>query len=67
MFKERLRKILLKTAASFNQTLGQMIFTASGILMLFASINSFTLLFLITMITAFALAWTFRHDLGSSG
>lgn len=67
MLKERLREILLKTAASFNQTLGQMIFTFSGLVMIFASVNSWTILFLLTLIVACALAWTYRDDLRSSG
>lgn len=67
MFKDRLRSFLLTTAASANQTLGQMIFTVAGLIMLFASINSFTLLFLVTLATAAGLAWTYRDDLRSTG
>lgn len=67
MFKDRLRDFLLKTATSANQTLGQMIFTVAGLLMLFASINRFPILFLITMVVACVLAWTFRDDLRSGG
>lgn len=67
MIKTRLRSFLLRTAASANQTLGQMIFTIAGLTLLFASINSFTLLFLVTLVTAVGLAWTYRDDLRSTG
>lgn len=67
MNKEALRNLLLKVAASFNCTLGQMIFTVSGLVLLFASVNSFTLLFLLTLFIAGALAWTYRDDLRSGG
>lgn len=67
MFKDRLRRFLLTTAASANQTLGQMIFTVAGLIMLFASVNSFTLLFLVTLVAAGSLAWIYRDDLRSTG
>lgn len=63
MFKDRFRTALLKLAASCNVTPGQMIFTTSGLIMLFASVNGFPLLFLVTLVLAVVLAWLLRHDL----
>jgi hypothetical protein len=65
MNREKLRDGLVALAHSFNQTLGQMIFTAAGIVMLFASIAQLALLYIVVLVTASSLAWTFRRDLGS--
>lgn len=67
MSNEAFRNWLLKVAASFNCTMGQMIFTMSGLVLLFASMNSLTLLFLLTLVISVALAWTYRDDLRSGG
>ena len=65
MTREKLRDRLVALAHSFNQTLGQMIFTAAGMVMLFASVAQLAILYTIVLVTASTLAWTFRHDLKS--
>ena len=65
MNREKLRDGLIALAHSFNQTLGQMIFTAAGLVMLFASVAQLALLYIVVLVTAASLAWTFRQDLRS--
>jgi hypothetical protein len=64
MNREKLRDGLVALAHSLNQTLGQMIFTAAGFVMLFASVAQLALLYIVVLVTASSLAWTFRRDLG---
>lgn len=63
MDRDKLRDSLLRLAHSFNQTLGQMIFTSAGILMIFAHVFQLALLYLAVLATACSLAWVFRADL----
>lgn len=65
MTREKLRDSLVALAHSFNQTLGQMIFTAAGFVMLFASVAQLALLYIVVLVTASTLAWTFRRDFKS--
>lgn len=67
MKKELLRKWLLDTAASFNQTLGQMIFTGAGLMMLACSVFSMPILYIAVLVAACSLAWIFRSDLRNTG
>lgn len=65
MDKEKLRKRLLDFAHSCNMTLGQMIFTSAGVVMLAASIHGYALTYIAVLAVAGWLAWTFRDDLRS--
>lgn len=65
MTKEKLRNALIELAHSCNCTLGQMIFTASGITMLAAATFGMPIVYLVVLIAAVSLAWVFRHDLRS--
>ncbi len=65
MTREKLREALIEFAHSCNCTLGQMIFTSAGVAMLAAATFAMPIVYLVVLIAAVSLAWTFRHDLRS--